>query len=118
MNTPSRPRLKSLTLTPTGQPVAEQAAPEPAEGESTGAARKGVVTALRPDPRQDDGRYPIAWLHIRAPRGTRPTATSQCECGWDRSAVGKRKVIALIEAHTAHRNACPLRHPQEERAAA
>jgi hypothetical protein len=27
-------------------------------------------------------------------------------------------VAALIEAHAAHRDTCPLRHPQEGRAAA
>ncbi|MER6733605.1 hypothetical protein [Streptomyces puniciscabiei] len=47
-----------------------------------------------------------------------PTATSKCLCGWDRSAVGHARVLALIEAHTAHRYTCPLRHPQEGRAAA
>ncbi|MEE6269506.1 hypothetical protein V2E29_28225 [Streptomyces diastatochromogenes] len=48
-----------------------------------------------------------------APRGATPTATSKCLCGWDRSAVGQRRVLALIEAHTAHRDTCPLRTHQE-----
>ncbi|MFD3572408.1 hypothetical protein [Streptomyces sp. NPDC058644] len=60
----------------------------------------------------------MAWLHIVAPRGAVPTATSKCLCGRDRSAVGHRKVLALIEDHAAHRDACPLRTPQEGRAAA
>ncbi|MFF8591979.1 hypothetical protein ACF061_11110 [Streptomyces sp. NPDC015220] len=47
-----------------------------------------------------------------------PTATSWCACGWDRSAVGHRRVLALITDHTAHRDACPLRNPKEGRAAA
>ncbi|POX44972.1 hypothetical protein C3488_31080 [Streptomyces sp. Ru72] len=60
----------------------------------------------------------MAWLHIVAPRGAVPTATSRCLCGWDRSAVGRARVLALINAHSAHRDTCPLRNPQEGRAAA
>ncbi|MGW0703914.1 hypothetical protein ACWD0A_32355 [Streptomyces sp. NPDC002867] len=87
-------------------------------GEPKGAARKGVRTALRSDPHPSNGRWPIAWLHIVAPRGAVPTATSRCACGRDRSAIGKPRVLALIDDHTAHRDACPLRNPEEERAAA
>ncbi|QDN94109.1 hypothetical protein FNV61_25905 [Streptomyces sp. RLB3-6] len=65
-----------------------------------------------------DGRYPVAWLHICAPRGAVPTATSKCLCGRDRSAVGKARVLALITDHEAHRDACPLRTPQKGRTAA
>ncbi|MGM9386827.1 hypothetical protein [Streptomyces antibioticus] len=82
---------------------------------------KGVaegVPAVRPDPRRGDGRYPVAWLHICAPRGAVPTATSKCLCGRDRSAVGQARVVALITDHEAHRDTCPLRTPQEGRAAA
>ncbi|GGS74699.1 hypothetical protein [Streptomyces violaceus] len=118
MSTPARPSLKSLPVAPIGPRAAAQAAFGPAEGEPTGAARKGVPSAPRPDPHQADGRYPIAWLHISAPRGAVPTATSTCLCGRDRSAVGHRKVLALIDDHTAHRDACPLRTNQEGRQAA
>lgn len=82
---------------------------------------EGVHSALRPAPQQGDGRYPIAWLHITAPsNGATPTATSKCLCGRDRSAVGHRKVLALIEDHHAHRNACSWRRSSaaEERKAA
>ncbi|MBT2490399.1 hypothetical protein J7E96_18115 [Streptomyces sp. ISL-96] len=74
--------------------------------------------AVGPDPQQGDGRYFVAWLHIVAPKGTVPTATSTCACGRDRSAVGRRKVLDLIEDHAAHRDACPLRNPSAERTAA
>ncbi|MBQ0847644.1 hypothetical protein J8N05_05360 [Streptomyces sp. BH-SS-21] len=60
----------------------------------------------------------MAWLSIVAPRGAVPTATSKCLCGRDRSAVGRAKVLALITDHEAHRDTCPLRTPQEGRAAA
>ena len=79
---------------------------------------EGVPTALRPDPQTGDGRNPIAWLHILAPRGTVPTATSRCLCGRDRSAIGHRRVLALTTDHEAHRDTCSLRSSQEGRAAA
>ncbi|MCW7986257.1 hypothetical protein XF35_12635 [Streptomyces platensis subsp. clarensis] len=52
----------------------------------------------------------MAWLHITAPgHGAIPTGTSKCLCGRDRSAVGHRKVLALIEDHHTHRTTCPQR---------
>ncbi|MBB4892390.1 hypothetical protein FHS39_001401 [Streptomyces olivoverticillatus] len=60
----------------------------------------------------------MAWLHIRAPRGATPTATSKCLCGRDVSAIGQRNVLALIADHEAHRDLCPLRTTQEGRNAA
>ncbi|MFD8629182.1 hypothetical protein ACFV4E_35920 [Streptomyces hygroscopicus] len=60
----------------------------------------------------------MAWLHICAPRGTTPIATSKCLCGRDRSAAGRRKVLALIADHEAHKDTCPLRSSQEGRTAA
>ncbi|MCD7444342.1 hypothetical protein K4B79_39820 [Streptomyces lincolnensis] len=60
----------------------------------------------------------VAVLRITAPKGAIPTATSTCLCGRDRSVVGHRRVINLIADHEAHRDACPLRTPQERRIAA
>ncbi|MEW2566114.1 hypothetical protein [Streptomyces sp. NPDC047070] len=117
MNTPRCSRLEGQPVASSPHP-AEPAAPEPVVGEPKGAARKGVRTALRPDAQTGDGRYPVAWLHIVAPRGAVPTATSKCLCGRDRSAVGKARVLALITDHEAHRDTCPLRTTQEGRAAA
>ncbi|MFI0241985.1 hypothetical protein [Streptomyces sp. NPDC016845] len=117
MSPRSRPPLKSIPATHQPQD-ATQPVDAAAVGEPTDAARQGVVTSCRPDPRRGDGRYPIAWLHIVAPRGATPTATSRCACGRDRSAVGRARVLALITDHTAHRDLCPLRTPQEGRAAA
>ncbi|MBQ1157728.1 hypothetical protein KBZ21_06060 [Streptomyces sp. A73] len=61
----------------------------------------------------------MAWLTITASgRGAVPTATSRCACGRNRSAVGHRKVLALVEDHTAHRTACHLLTRTEGRVAA
>lgn len=117
MTTPSRPPLKSITPTTVTPHAAPQPVDTPAVGEPKGVA-EGVPIAVRPDPQQGDGRYPVAWLHICAPRGAVPTATSKCLCGRDRSAVGKARVLALIADHEAHRDTCPLRTPQEGRTAA
>ncbi|BBC37033.1 hypothetical protein SGFS_083270 [Streptomyces graminofaciens] len=115
-----RPAGKSITPTPDRPRTAEPTALRTVVGEPKGAARKGARTACGPDPQQGDGRYPVAWLHIRAARrrAAEPTATSKCLCGWERSAVGHAKVLALIEAHEAHRDTCPLRTIQEGRTAA
>ncbi|MGW0597310.1 hypothetical protein ACWD11_09200 [Streptomyces sp. NPDC002776] len=100
-----------------GGHVAELAPPAPAMGDPKGVA-EGVRTALGTDRHGDDGRRAIAWLHISAPgRGATPTATSWCACGRDRSAVGIRRVLALAADHDSHRTTCPLRNPQEGRAA-
>ncbi|WP_030617097.1 hypothetical protein [Streptomyces sclerotialus] len=113
------PRLKSLPAATDHPGPAEPAATPAGSGAPKGVARKGVLSALRPDPQPNDRRRPVAWLHITAPgRGAIPTATSICECGRNRSAVGQRKVLALIEEHTAHRDDCPLRAVKEDRTAA
>ncbi|WP_449477297.1 hypothetical protein [Streptomyces abikoensis] len=58
----------------------------------------------------------MAWLHIRAPQGAVPSARSTCVCGRDRHAVGRDKVLALIEDHTAHRGTCALRNGERKKA--
>jgi hypothetical protein len=110
------PPLKSITGTPTGPGPAE---PAPAAGGS-GAPKvvaEGVVAACRPNPRPAAGRYIVAVLHICAPRGAVPTARTRCECGHDRSAVGRERILALIQLHTAHQAVCPLRADDRSAAA-
>ncbi|MFT2018141.1 hypothetical protein ACMA1D_20210 [Streptomyces sp. 796.1] len=118
MNTPRPAPLEGHPST-TNRPGPAKETPAPAgRGAPKDAARKGVRTALRPNPRPDDGRQPIAWLHITAPRDATPTARSWCACGRDRFAAGHHRALALIADHTTHRTLCPLRNPQEGRAAA
>ncbi|WP_458087034.1 hypothetical protein [Streptomyces malaysiensis] len=118
MTNPSSP--KSHTSTPTGPRPAKPALAPSGRSAPKDVARQGVPSALRSDQQQGDGRYPVAWLHITAPPDWRavPTATSKCACGRDRSAVGRRRVLALIADHEAHKTACPLRTPQEGATAA
>ncbi|MFE9685810.1 hypothetical protein [Streptomyces sp. NPDC006285] len=116
MNAPRSSPLEGQLAASGGQ-LAEPAGP--ATGRSAPkVVAEGVPTAVLPDPQTGDGRYPVAWLTICAPRGATPTATSKCLCGHDRSAIGRTRVLALITDHEAHRDLCPLRIPQEGRTAA
>ncbi|TXS17518.1 hypothetical protein [Streptomyces sp. wa22] len=104
------PHLKCL-------PTTSHHLAEPAPAASGSGAPKvvaeGVPVAVRPDQQTEDGRYPVAWLTITAPRGAVPTATSTCQCGRNLFAAGRRKALALIEDHARHRDLCPLRTHQE-----
>ncbi|OKI82800.1 hypothetical protein AMK12_05880 [Streptomyces sp. TSRI0395] len=110
-----RPRLEGHP------PMSRLRLAEPAPAASGIGAPKvvaeGVPTAVRPDQQTGDGRYPIAWLTITAPRAATPTATSICACGRNLFAAGHHKALALIEGHTRHRDHCPLRTHQEGAAA-
>ncbi|MET7715269.1 hypothetical protein [Streptomyces sp. NPDC005407] len=105
--------LKSIPSEHTVPPVAV-----PSLAVSGGDAPKdvaqGVLSALRPDPHPADGQYPVAWLHITAPPSWSvvPSGRSWCRCGYDRTAMGRTAVLLLVEAHTAHREECPLLHTE------
>ncbi|WP_269854271.1 hypothetical protein [Streptomyces sp. RPT161] len=121
---PSRPALKSIP-TCDRPSTAEPTGGTPGHSALKNAARQGVRSALRPDPHpatppRGDGRTPVAWLHVTAPsdRQAIPSATSWCQCGRYRTATGRTNVLRLVEAHTAHREHCPLRNPTERRNAA
>ncbi|MFJ9027295.1 hypothetical protein ACIRQP_01970 [Streptomyces sp. NPDC102274] len=117
MSTRRHPRLEGPTAA-TDHPRSAEPALAPSGSSAPKVAAEGVPTAVRLDPQQGDGRHPVAWLRITAPKGATPTAASWCACGRDLFAAGHRKVLALIADHTAHRDTCPLRSPQEERNAA
>ncbi|MEC4018861.1 hypothetical protein [Streptomyces sp. H27-D2] len=114
MTTPRHLSIKRNPRTTTSPEAAQPAAPLTAVGDPKVVA-EGVPTAVGPDPQRRDGPYPIAWLHVVMPRDATSTATSKCACGRDRSAIGQRRVLALIDDHTAHRDLCPLRTHQEGR---
>ncbi|MGW6565090.1 hypothetical protein [Streptomyces sp. NPDC054975] len=111
------PRLKSTTPTTDHAAAAEQPRPLLAVGASKVVGPGPSL--LGSDPHPTDGPRIVGMLHISAPgRRAVPTATSTCECGRNRSAVGHRKVLALIDEHAAHRDLCPLLNPSEGRTAA
>ncbi|MET9483512.1 hypothetical protein [Streptomyces sp. NPDC006638] len=114
------PPLKCLAFT-TGRPgAAHPAALQVVGGVRKGVGREAVPAAVRPAPRRGDGRLPVGWLHIVAPPSysATPTAHAWCACGWERRAKGRAAVLALVTAHTEHRELCPLHHPKDERTAA
>lgn len=93
---------------------------EPAPAVSgSGAPRvvaEGVPAAVLSDQQTGDGRHPIAWLTITAPRGATPTAISVCACGRNLFAAGHSKALALIADHADHKTRCPLRATLERTA--
>lgn len=116
MNHPPRSSLKSLPTHPTGPGPAEPAPAASGSGAPKDVGRKAVPSAVRSGPQTGDGRYPIAWLTITAPRGAAPTATSTCQCGRNLFAAGHRRALALIDDHARHRDLCPLRTTEERNA--
>ncbi|MGW6955022.1 hypothetical protein [Streptomyces chartreusis] len=128
MNTPPRPRLKSITHTQDGPRAAEAAAPRTAVGEPKGAARQGVVTALRSKGfRTSDirpGADPTAerpGIRVYAPpvyrdhydgarwskrQGDIPNAAYACPCGQTGRARGRDSVAALVYEYAAHTSGC------------
>ncbi|MEU6535821.1 hypothetical protein [Streptomyces sp. NPDC047000] len=98
-------------------------------GEPKGAARKGVVTALRSDRfRSDQARHntddptpqrpgiriyapPVYRHHWDGARwstrpGDTPTAAYACGCGQTNTATGADAVTALAREYDAHKAAC------------
>ncbi|RLL68386.1 hypothetical protein D7M15_17855 [Streptomyces sp. Z26] len=94
-------------------------APATTEGGAPKVAAEGACSACCPGPRPNGLRYPVGWLHVRAPGGrTVPSARSVCACGRDRHAIGTEQVTALVLDHADHRESCPDRLPAEGRTAA
>lgn len=117
MTAREHPPANSPTKTPARISPAEPA-PAPDGNGRPKVVAEGVLSAVRPDPRADDGRRPLAWLHITAPdRGTTPTVRSWCACGRDLFAAGQTRALALIADHDRHRTTCPVLAPQEGKAA-
>ncbi|MGW2865016.1 hypothetical protein [Streptomyces sp. NPDC001205] len=114
MTTHPSPSLKSLPA-PAGRPERADSRGPVAGGAAKDGARRASASACPPGAAYGDGRRIVALLHIVAPRGTTPIARSRCSCGRDRTAIGRTRVLALIDDHAAHRDHCPLRAPQEGR---
>ncbi|MFI8190858.1 hypothetical protein ACIF8T_18940 [Streptomyces sp. NPDC085946] len=128
MTTPPRPRLEGQQAPITGPRAAEPSSARPAVGEPTGAARQGVVTALRSNRFPADGAHPSAnptperpGIRIYAPpvyrhhwdgarwskrHGDTPTAAYACPCGQTATARGQEAVAALVTEYAAHKHFC------------
>ncbi|WP_244315959.1 hypothetical protein [Streptomyces albidochromogenes] len=120
--------------TPTGPYAALRLVDAAAVGDPKGAARKGVRTS--PEPQTGDPANPTPerpGVRIYAPPvyrhhydgarwskryGDTPAAAYACRCGHTGSATGVRAVAALLTKYDLHRDTCPLRSPEEGRAAA
>ncbi|MET7348854.1 hypothetical protein [Streptomyces mirabilis] len=138
MTDPSRPPLKSITPTPTTPHAAPQPVDTTAVGESKGAARQGVVSALPRSKRfpADQGRHnsdnptpdqpgiriyapPVYRSHDDGARwskrhGDTPNAAYACACGQTRTATGARSVADLVADYGAHKDACTGTPPLTE----
>ncbi|MGX9921917.1 hypothetical protein ACWIG4_18915 [Streptomyces sp. NPDC002248] len=110
VNSPSPARTTGEDATPTAPPTVA--------GDREGAARQGVVVALRPKPRPTRQRYPVGGLHVIAPPRRTPRARSWCVCGRDRTTTGTTAVLALVAEHADHRTTCPRLNPATEGRAA
>ncbi|MEU3318765.1 hypothetical protein [Streptomyces sp. NPDC006785] len=99
-------RFKSLPVTPSSPQAANRAAGPAGGGVPKGVGRKAVPVAVRSDLRPQ----PVRWLDVVAPPSFSAlvSARSWCRCGYERTARGRSGVLALIEAHTAHPESCPL----------
>ncbi|SCD90598.1 hypothetical protein GA0115242_116832 [Streptomyces sp. SolWspMP-5a-2] len=142
MTGPDSPHLDCPTPSTTGRHAAPQPVNPTAVGEPKGAARKGVVTALRSKKFAASDVHPSAdptpdqpGLRIFAPpvyrdhwdgacwstrEGSPPSAAYACRCGQTGTARGARRVAALVAEYDAHTSACmgaPTTTP-ERRAAA
>lgn len=128
MTTSPRPRLEGQPAPTTGPRAAEPSSVRPAVGEPTGAARQGVVTALRSNRFPADGAHPSddptperPGIRIYAPPvyrhhydGARwskrysdtPTAAYACSCGHTTTARGQDAVTALVTEYAAHKHFC------------
>ncbi|MET7583508.1 hypothetical protein [Streptomyces microflavus] len=118
MNTTPEPTPGGRQLGIDGLPAAPEAGPRTVRavvGRKSSAAGR-PLRLVRPDQQTEEGRHPVAWLTITAPRGATPTATSICACGRNLFAAGHTKALALIADHTDHKTLCPLRSTQERTA--
>ncbi|WP_329614747.1 hypothetical protein OG244_17770 [Streptomyces brevispora] len=103
-------------------------APEPLPRTVRAALRRKSPAAgrplrlVRPDqhpPTNTGPQQVVRWLHIVAPPSYTSIASahSWCRCGYERTANGRAGVLALIEAHNAHPEHCPLLNLEGSKAA-
>ncbi|MEU0763741.1 hypothetical protein ABZ351_29125 [Streptomyces microflavus] len=107
-----------------GRPAAPMTGPRTVRavvGRKSSAAGR-PLRLVRPNPHPPTTPGPqqvVRWLHVVAPPSFSAlvSARSWCRCGYERTARGRSGVLALIEAHTAHPESCPLHHAEGSKAA-
>lgn len=107
MSTHPHARLEGPAPSRAGVSPAEPA-PAPDGGGALRVVAEGVPSAVCPDLNWDDGRRPVAWLHITAPPsyGASPSVRSWCSCGRDLFAAGRARALALVADHEQHLTSC------------
>lgn len=114
MSTPPRPRLKSITPTPTGSDAAAKPVDTTAVGGPKVVARKGVPIGTDPTPERPGIRVyapPVYHHHWDGARwskryGDTPTAAYACPCGHTATATGQQNVADLVADYAAHKHFC------------
>ncbi|MFB8407945.1 hypothetical protein [Streptomyces albidoflavus] len=77
------------------------------------------MTQPTPIRREAGPRHAVRWLRIVAPpsHSAPVSARSWCQCGFERTALDRASVLALVDAHAAHPTDCPLLGPEGSKAA-
>ncbi|MDX2406616.1 hypothetical protein NJO91_26285 [Streptomyces microflavus] len=124
MNTTPQPTPGARQLGIDGLPPAPMTVPRTVRavvGHKSSAAGRPLLL-IRPDqnpPAPNGPRQVLRWLDVVAPPSFSAlvSARSWCRCGYERTARGRSGVLALIEAHTAHPDSCPLLNLEGSKAA-
>ncbi|MFF6930821.1 hypothetical protein [Streptomyces californicus] len=124
MNTNPQPTSGGRQLGIDGLPAAPEAAPRTGRAvvgrKSSAECRPLRLVRPNSHPTTPTGpRQAVRWLHVVAPPSFSAlvSARSWCRCGFERTARGRSGVLALIKAHTAHPESCPLLNPEGSKAA-
>ncbi|MET4669168.1 hypothetical protein [Streptomyces sp. PvR018] len=124
MNTNPEPTTDGLQLGIDGLPAAPTTAPRTVRAvvgcKSSAAGRPlRLVRRDQHPPAPTGPRQVVRWLDVVAPPSFSAlvSARSWCRCGYERTAHGRSGVLALIEAHTAHPESCPLLNLEGSKAA-
>ncbi|MGW2591162.1 hypothetical protein ACWCXC_12940 [Streptomyces sp. NPDC001515] len=124
MNATPQAALAGQQLGIDGLPAAPETAPRTARAvvgrKSSAEGRPLRLVRSDPQPSATPGpRQAVRWLHVTAPPSFSAlvSARSWCRCGYERTARGRSGVLALLEAHTAHPDSCPLLNAEGSKAA-
>ncbi|MFJ1927290.1 hypothetical protein [Streptomyces sp. NPDC088131] len=124
MSTSPEPAPVGQQLGIDGLPAAPETAPRTVRavvGRKSSAAGR-PLRLVRPNqhpPTTPGSREVVRWLHIVAPPSFTaiPSARCWCRCGFERTAMGRAGALALVEAHNAHPESCPLLNLEGSKAA-